>query len=241
MSNHLAATLVGRHGLKQAALTVEHAYAGRTVHLVGRADKEVGVEVAHVDFEVGSRLRTVDKYGYAVAVGDGNHFLHGIDRTQHVGDVGEGDEAGVLREEVAVEVEIQLSVLIDFHHFDADALALLEQLPGHDVGVVLHDGEDNLIAVAETLAVGGDHEVDGLGRAAGEDDFLFLRRVEEGTHFLARVLLHFGGFLRKLVHAAVHVGFLREIHFVDSLYHATRCLRGGRRVKIDERAAAHLA
>jgi hypothetical protein len=28
-----------------------------------------------------------------------------------------------------------------------------KQLPGDDVGVVLHDGEDDLIAVAETAAV----------------------------------------------------------------------------------------
>ena len=47
------------------------------------------------------------------------------------------------------------------------------QLPRHDVGVVLHFGDDNLIAFMQVGASErAGYQVDGLGGSSREDDFL---------------------------------------------------------------------
>ena len=53
------------------------------------------------------------------------------------------------------------------------ALALAQEVPRHDVGVVLHDREHDLVALADLRAAEGlRDEVDGLGGVAGEDDLV---------------------------------------------------------------------
>src|SRR5829696_8136203 len=61
--------------------------------------------------------------------------------------------------------------VIDRRPFDHGAMALAQEVPGHDVGVMLHDGDHDLVAGLDVgLAPGRRHEVDRLGGVAGEDD-----------------------------------------------------------------------
>ena len=78
-------------------------------------------------------------------------------------------------------------------HLRTAALALAVEMPGHDVGVVLHDRDDDLVALAEIHAVGAGDEVDALGGVAREDDLLHAWRIEEAARRLARVLVAGGG------------------------------------------------
>ena len=58
--------------------------------------------------------------------------------------------------------------------------ALGEQLPRDDVAVVLHLGEQDLIAGLEVLACPRlRDQIDAFGRAAGENDFVCAARIEE--------------------------------------------------------------
>ena len=60
------------------------------------------------------------------------------------------------------------------------ARALGEQLPGHDVAVVLHLGEQNPVAGFEELrSPGGGDKVDAFGRAAVENDLVGAAGVDE--------------------------------------------------------------
>ena len=67
--------------------------------------------------------------------------------------------------------------------FRRRALALAMEMPGHDVGVMLHHGEHDLVAGPDMgeAEAGGD-EVDRLGRRAGEDDLVGRGGVEEAAH-----------------------------------------------------------
>lgn len=217
---HLAASLIGGHLLKQCLPAIEDADACGATHLVGREDVEVGVEGADIDVHVADGLCAVDKHGDAVAVGLGYHLGNGVDRAEDVGDVAHGDKARALVEERAVCLHVEDTTGIHRDDTQGDTLVAPEKLPRDDVGVVLHDGEYNLIAILKEIAVGGSHEVDGLGGATGEDDLLDGGGVDHAAHALAGDLLQVGGLLRQGMDAPVDVGLVLKIHAVDGIDHA---------------------
>ena len=85
--------------------------------------------------------------------------------------------------------------------------ALGEHLPRHDVAVVLHLGEeDDIAGLHEGVAPGVGDQVDALGGAAREDDFLGAAGVEEFPRPLSRRLEGIRGTVAQLVDAAVDIG-----------------------------------
>ena len=73
--------------------------------------------------------------------------------------------------------ERERAVVVDVDPLEHRALALAMEMPGHDVGVVLHHGEHDLVAGADVLEpeARGD-EIDRLRRRAGEDDLVGSKR-----------------------------------------------------------------
>ena len=163
-----------------------------------------------------------------------NHLLHRVDRSQHVAHMGECDKAGVLGEHILVSLKVQLTVIADGNGTDADALATSDELPRHDVAVVLHDGEDDLIAMLQHVAQRRRHQVDAFSSATCEDDFFDALGVDVLSHLFARRLDEVGSLLRKGVHATMYIGLVTMVHFVDDPYHAVRCERCGCIVQIDQ-------
>ena len=74
----------------------------------------------------------------------------------------------------------QTGVTVDREKDELCAGALCQELPRHDVAVVLHLGEQDFVAALDELGAPrcGD-EVDALGSTAGEDDFVGAAGVEE--------------------------------------------------------------
>jgi hypothetical protein len=82
-----------------------------------------------------------------------------------------------------------------------------EQLPRHDVRVMLQFADDDFIARADVFAaVTLRDEVDGLGGAADENDFLGVRRAEEFADLFAAGLKQFRRARGQRVRGAVDVG-----------------------------------
>ena len=52
-------------------------------------------------------------------------------------------------EQLLERVEQEVAVVGDRRPFQHRALPLAQEVPGHDVGVVLHDGEHDLVALAD--------------------------------------------------------------------------------------------
>ena len=118
------------------------------------------------------------KTGIAAGVGEGGDALDRQDRAEGVREVRHGDELRARREHALEHVEVDVARLVEGDDREARALLLAEHLPGHDVRVVLEAGDEDLVARADVrAAVGLGHEVDGLGGAAQEDDFVRLARV----------------------------------------------------------------
>mmetsp|Transcript_53254 Transcript_53254/g.167394 ORF Transcript_53254/g.167394 Transcript_53254/m.167394 type:complete len:214 (-) Transcript_53254:239-880(-) len=112
---------------------------------------------------------------------------------------------------------------------------LSELLPGHKVGVVLHDGEDDLIACSH---VGGapaaSHEVDGLGSVPREDDLHGIGRANEPSHLLAGPLKGLSRADGERVHAAVDITVVLAVKPLQLCQHTLRLLGGCRVVQVDE-------
>ena len=110
-------------------------------------------------------------------------------------------------------------------------------LPRHDVGVVLHLGDHDLVALAQLARTPRPgHQVDGLGGVLGEHQRL-ARVVDEARSRCAPGLKAIGGLCRHLVHATVHVGVGLAVVRVHRVQHHLRLLRGGRRIEVVQRAA----
>ena len=195
---------------------------------MAREDEKVAIEGLHIDREVGHALGTVHKEMGPAGMGHGGHFAHGIDRTEHVAHMGTAYQPRALVQQVAVSLQVEFARIVHRHHAQPDALALAEQLPGHDVAVVLHHSEHHLVALAEEgFAVGKGHQVETLRGAAGEDDFGRRTGIEEAAHPLAGGFVEVGGLLGEEMHAAVNVGIDRIVFVGNGLDHAAGFLRGG--------------
>ena len=99
-------------------------------------------------------------------------------------------------------------MLVDTDPAQLDPAFFGEHQPGHEVGVVLHVGEEHGVAWLEVVRPQrGGHQVDGLGGVLREDHFVFgVGCPDEAAHgdpgrFVAAV-----GLLGDRVDAAVDVG-----------------------------------
>ena len=80
-------------------------------------------------------------------------------------------------------VQLQLSRVVDRNDTQARARLFAQQLPGNNVGVMLHFGDHDLITGPYMLpAVRLRYQVDTLGRVTGEDNFSRLGRMHELLH-----------------------------------------------------------
>lgn len=123
----------------------------------------------------------------------------------------------------------------------ADTLAGSSQLPWHDIGVMLHDRDDDLIVSPhERLAIGGGHEVESLGGATCEHDLRRAARIDEAPHRLTRCLMQLGGLHAEVVHATMYIGILVEILMPHRIEHTQRLLRRGGIIEIHQGLAMYL-
>ena len=123
----------------------------------------------------------------------------------------------------------------------ADATLRGLQLPRHDVGVVFHLANNDLVALLHlTLAERLCHEVDGLSGATCEDNLFYLAGVDETAHPLTGSLMEVGGLLREVVNATMYIGIHVQVFVAHGIEHTQRLLRCGGVVEVDQRSAINL-
>ena len=220
---------------------MEDADAGGTQRLVTGPRIEVGVERADVDRQLGDALRAVDEGNRPRGSHARHHLRDRVDGPEHVGDVGEGRQPDATAGELVVQLsQGELAVVGDVEIAQLGARLLAQQLPGDDVGVVLHLRDQHHVAGAHVLAPPRVRDqVDGLGRVAGEDRCGRLG-AGEGRDPRASTLEQVGGLLGEPVDAAVDVGVAAAVVVVHRLDHRGGLLGGGGRVEVDERTTVDL-
>ena len=60
--------------------------------------------------------------------------------------MGDGDHLGARADQLLEFVDEEIALVVDRRPFDHRALALAQEMPRHDVGMVLHDREHDLVA-----------------------------------------------------------------------------------------------
>ena len=109
-------------------------------------DVEIAVEIAHVDGAMGHRLAAVDQQLGAGVMGEAGDLGDGKDAAEGVGDMGDGHQPAALVDQPAQRREVQGAGIVHRRHGDLDARALAQELPGHDIGVMLQRREDDPVA-----------------------------------------------------------------------------------------------
>ena len=228
--NHLSPTLIWRHAVEPLFFTVKHANTCWSVHLMTTECEEVAIHILYVYSEMRGALGTIHQHRNAVFMGNTYHLLYGIDRTEHIADVGNTDNFGLFREQLLVFFHHQHTVI--GHRDDTNGYASLccLQLPRYDIAMMFHRGDDDFIALLhESLGKRRSHEIDTLGGATCENNLFGLRSIDELAHFFARSLMQFRCLLRQVMNATMHVGIHIKILLAHSVKHTQRFL-GCRRI-----------
>jgi hypothetical protein len=139
----------------------------------------------------------------------------------------EGDEARLGSEQLVIFVEQDLSGVVHGDNAQTRASFGAQHLPGNDVGVMLEPSNDDFIALADILAAPAlCNEIDALGCAADEDDFLCARSVEEAADLFACGFVGVGGASGEFVGGAMDVGIFVGVEVaeaVDDAFWFLRC------------------
>jgi hypothetical protein len=193
-----------------------HADARGPQHLVAAEHRHVDPERGQVDRQVRDRLAGVEHDERADRPGPGDELGDRVEGAEHVGGVAEGQHPGALGQLDAVQVEP--AVVGDAVPAEPRPGPAAQLLPRHEVGVVLHLGDDDLVAGAERevlrarrgrgVAEGVRHQVDALGRVLRQDD-LVRRGPHEGRDPRPCTLVGLGRLLRELVGPPVDRGVAR--------------------------------
>src|SRR5207245_2945344 len=168
--DHVATGHERVHRLEQLAASVQDAGACRAEHLVAAEGIEVASQCPDVHRLVRRALRSVDQYGRAGLLCGGDHVASRVDGAHRVAHQVERDQLRTALQKVCKLVLPQLALLVDVDVLDVGASLGGQDLPGHDVGVVVEDRQHDEVALRDVLATPrvGD-QVDRFGRAPGVD------------------------------------------------------------------------
>ena len=173
-------------------------------------------------------------------MGGRDNVLNRDDGTDGVAGMGDRDDLGARRKHLFEAVEEEIARLVGRYGTDDRAGSLGNHLPRDDIGVVFERGDQDLVARLEVGAAptAGD-EVDPLGHAAHEDDFLGIARIDEGADLFARAFEIAGRGFAERIDAAVDIGVFRLVAMTHGVDHGPRFLRAGGAVEEDQRFAVH--
>jgi hypothetical protein len=152
------------------------------------------------------------------------------------------DQLRLRADRVDHRLRVQIAIGVHIDPFQHHALPFAQEMPGHDIGVMLRDAQDDLVARLHPRhgpAIGD--QVDPLRRAGGEDDLVGIGHAKEARDGAAHRLVFLGREVRQVVQAAMDVGVFHRIGLRDGVDHHLRLLRRGAIVEIDQRLAVHLA
>ena len=166
---------------------------------------------------------------------DRNHAAQGIR------DMRDGHQPRTRAKQLRILIEQELARLPDRHHAQNGTDLGAEQLPRHDIGMMLHGADQDLVALFQPAApVALRNEIDCLRSAAHEYDLFPGSGVDEASHALAGRLVGLGGTLAQDMHATVNIGVVALVVLGLRGDDRARLLRRRRVVEIHQRLAAHL-
>ena len=243
-ADHLAAAHEGRHGLEELAACPERAGARwapgpcgrrrRRSRRRGPARRRAGAA------RPGRRRRA---RGRPAAWACAHHLLRPGSSVPRPLDLWvKATRRGRVRSSTSQVSRIEAALVVEGHELQVGVLLLGQQLPGHQVGVVLELGQHDGVRAADVApAPGVGHEVDGLRGVAHEDDLAAVRCADEARHLPAGALVGGRGLLADGVDAAMDVGAVAAVVGIHGLDHDARLEGRGGAVQVGQAAPAEVA
>src|SRR6185437_8857301 len=173
--DHVAAKLVWRQGLEQAASGDQAAQPHGAAHLVAAEGVGIDTQSVEVDADVWSTLGAVaDNQRIAPLAYHSRYPGDRVHRSQRVGDMAERHHTRPGTEHRGQHVEIDLPIRGELADPEPRPGRERRLLPSDEVGMMLHGGDDYLISRTDVrravrTTVRGGYEVQRLGRSAGEN------------------------------------------------------------------------
>mmetsp|Transcript_4837 Transcript_4837/g.17566 ORF Transcript_4837/g.17566 Transcript_4837/m.17566 type:complete len:227 (-) Transcript_4837:43-723(-) len=161
-------------------------------------------------------------------------FLHGVDTPEHVGDVDDGYDLGLVGQDGAEVIHIKTLLGIELNMLQHGSRLACNELPWDDVAMMFHLADDDfipLLQIAHTPRVRD--QVDRLCCPAREHDLL-PPRVHKLCDDLARSLVHVGSFHRQGMRPSVNIRVALLVELLHRLQHLHRLLARCRAIKIDK-------
>ena len=242
LANHFAPAQERRHRFEQLPLRPQCADAGGAEHLVSGERHEIGADRPDVDRKVGHALRRIDQHPRSRLVRHPGEVGDRIDGAEHVRDVRHsGELRAAVGEEARIGVAIELAVIVHRNEAQLDAALGRQQLPRHQVRVMLHLGEHHGVAGHQVRARPGVRDqVDRLGRVAGEHDLGGRPGADEAREAPARIFVRGGRLLGDRIDPAMDVGIVAAVVAIHRVQDRFRLLGRGGAVEIDQRALPRL-
>ena len=241
-ANHVAAAHEGAHFGHPFFLDKNRARARGPVKLVPGDGIEITAQGIDIDRHMHRTLASVDQHGHALGMGGVADCLYINFGPQDIGKLCNCDQFGARRDGVDHLLRIKIAACIHINPLEGNALAFAQEMPGHDIGVMLHHRQENLIArlhAGHGPAV-GDH-VDALGGAGIQNDLILIGNAEKPRNRAAHGFVFFGRQIAEVMQPAMHIGIFVAIGGCDGINYHLRLLRRGPIIKVNQRLAIHFS
>src|SRR5271163_141221 len=155
--------------------TIKYADPCWSIDLMAGEDIEVTIQGLDIERQPRCGLTTVDQKLGAVSMRQLDNGLDRDHRAGRVGEVGDRDEPGARRQACGKGGEIEPAGRIDRRHHEAETDPITQQLPRHDVRMMLELADQHLVAGFEKSGPPAlRNEVDSFRGVANKD---YLARV----------------------------------------------------------------
>lgn len=240
-TDHIAAAHEGAHFGQSFLAHPDRARARRAIQLMPGDRIEIAAQGLHINGRVHRALRAIDQHRHALFPRRLADRLHIDLGAQHVGQMRNRHQLGFRPDRVNYLLRIKRPGHIAIDPFQHHALTFTQEVPRHDIGVMLHHAEDDLIARLHPRhgpAIG--HHIDAFGGAGIEDNLILIGGIQELGDDAPDAFVLFSCKIRKVVQATVNVGIFFGIGTRDRINHHLGLLRRCAVVQIDQRFAVHL-
>src|SRR5215813_1666016 len=171
--DHFAPAVPRRHRIQKLRASVKRADASWCTHFVSGECKKITTEFLHVERHVSGTLCRVDQRHRAHLTSFSTKFGDWINCPERIRDVRECKKFHFWSQQGRKLFNIKSSVVAHRQKSKTRAFAFRQQLPWHQVAVMLHYSQKNHILFAnEFFAPRLRHQIDALRCAAGEDDLV---------------------------------------------------------------------
>ena len=185
---------------------------------MGGADQKIHPELMHSHWFMGQALTGIEQDKSSMLRGQADHLIHRIAATQGVTDMHQGHQPGSTRELTAQVFKIKGAMFGHTDMTEHTSSALGQQLPRHKIAVMLHHGEEHLVARLEIgIAPGAGYKIDRLAGISGENDLAGTSRCNKTSRDQSCAFKRLCGTGAELMGPAMHIGVVVAVVALQSL------------------------